>query len=246
MRRLADAWEIFTDRVRWTYRGWTAEMFSWLLAARYAGLRFAYLAEVVTDPRANEPAWSRVDAHEGLEAACAVGADALPKAPSPSEGGALRGGDRTDVEPEWPWMLHFCEIYNLTYLPPAPAQDTESSKRRRNKKFELDKRAVKKVLKAQADSGDGPNVSSLLQCNAPLFVTPPREVFGLMPAELNAKSFRRSAWLLCTTLHAINAGLRHFRDLHCPGGGWQTPEAETLQASSHAVTVASAMGRLTS
>eukprot|EP00971_Amphidinium_carterae_P102664 2032128-Amphidinium_carterae.1 len=59
---MAVAWEFFTDRVRLQYRGWTAEMFSWLLAARYAGVRFAYLAEVVTDPTAAEVAWGPLEA----------------------------------------------------------------------------------------------------------------------------------------------------------------------------------------
>ena len=35
-------------KVRAQYRGWTAEMYSWLLAARLVGIRFGYLAEVVS------------------------------------------------------------------------------------------------------------------------------------------------------------------------------------------------------
>merc|ERR1712232_549313 len=104
----------------------------------------------------------------------------------------------------------------------------------------LDKRMIAKELRiaTQTEGSDarGKN-ASLLDCGAPLFEVPPSDLFERRPQGFRAASetlFRRSAWLMCTTLHALNSGLRDYRRRHCsdPSG------AEVLRARPLAVQVA--------
>ena len=76
-----------------------------------------------------------------------------------------------------------------------------------------------------------PNVSSLLNCTAPLFELPPSDVFQRGgPAATGL--FNRSAWLMCTALRAVNAGLRRYKERHCPPGSvLPGREQETFRAA---------------
>merc|ERR1712194_134243 len=214
-------WDAFTDRVRAQYKGWTAEMFSWILAARFNGISFAYTAEVVSDPAGLEPAWDLIDAGGGGDTCQSEVQGVVEKA---------RDGDEEEEKeeehehdrfavvkklPKGPLLLHFCEIYNVSYEKPG-SKDIGTAY--------LDKRAVAKLLKKMATPAR--NFASPLDCNAPLFEMPPMNLLSLQPAATpqrrsstlppaSPQTFRRTAWFLCLTLRAINTGLREFRDRHC-------------------------------
>merc|ERR1712107_700128 len=54
---------------------------------------------------------------------------------------------------------------------------------------------------------------------APLLEMPPSDLMTkALPVEASRKAFRRSAWLLCTTLKTLNKGLRKARQIleSCP------------------------------
>jgi len=230
LSRMADSWEVMTDRVRAQYRGWTAEMFSWILSARLSDIRFAYLAEVVSDPAAPEPAWARIDA--GLDDTCGNSdGEATAAAPATQVAGGPDG-------PLGPWLVHYCEVYNITY---ALADGT-------HKQLHLDKRAVTKVLRANAKADPQQNFTSLLECDAPLFEVPPHDIASHRPSGPSSRLFRRSAWMLCTTLRAINAGLRDFKRRSCPQSVTQGADKETLHAAPMEAQLADmlfrAVGRL--
>lgn len=229
LARMAESWPIFTDQVRLQYRGWTAEMFSWILAARYAGIRFAYLAEVVSQPSSPEPAWRSID--EGS------GGDACSGAPDerPGDGANAAGSPALRQPGDGPWLLHYCEIYNVTYAAKGGAGEQVET-------FYLDKRQVIKILReiqARRDAASRRNLS-LLDCDAPVFEVPPADLLAsyetgpVLPAWL----FQRSAWFVCATLRIINAGLRDFRRVHCPGPLLPYETAEKFRAEPAAVRLA--------
>jgi len=228
LARMCQVWGVFTDAVRLQYRGWTAEMVSWILTARYAGVRFAYFAEVVSDPAAPEPAWARVDQGGGDDACLGEGAGAEVTA----TGEVVEG--QSQQLPAGPWLVHFCEIYNVSYA-------SDHGK----KEVHLDKRQVAKTLQAA-------NISSLLDCEAPLFEVPPSDLLHRpWPQSRGGPApqlFRRGAWMMCTTLHALNTGLRDFRRRRCPDSpsswGLESQSRETLRALPKAAQVSEQLGQI--
>merc|ERR1712187_570337 len=194
--------------------------FSWILAAHYSGVRFAYLAEVVTDPGASEPACDRVDfdaASAGEPSLDACGGDASSLTSSQSG----------------PWILHYCEVYNITY------EDGDGLRRTTY----FDKRAVNRTLRTEVKAGILPAVNSLLDCKAPLFELLPPDVLG-RSGPASESLFRRSAWLMCTTLGALNSGLRRYKQRYCPEGVQADDKAqETLVAAPLAAQVSDMFSR---
>lgn len=214
LQRMGEAWEVMTNQVRAQYRGWTAEMLSWILAARYAGISFAYLNEVVTDPAAAETAWESVDfgaASAGEPNLDACGADTKSVASSTAG----------------PWVVHYCEVYNVTYQIPGRPEES----------MIFDKRAANRSLKAAVKAETIPNVSSLLDCAAPLFELPPANTLTV-GGPASASLFRRSAWILCTMLRAINTGLSRYKERHCP------PDATLGSANFRAEPIATQVADL--
>eukprot|EP00927_Polykrikos_kofoidii_P000924 TRINITY_DN10346_c0_g1_i1.p1 TRINITY_DN10346_c0_g1~~TRINITY_DN10346_c0_g1_i1.p1 ORF type:complete len:701 (+),score=79.55 TRINITY_DN10346_c0_g1_i1:64-2103(+) len=208
LAKMADAWEVMTNRVRQQYKGWTAEMHSWILAARLSGIRFGYLAEVVSDPSSTEPAWDGFDAGAGGDVCDAPFPDETAGDIGVAEDATANTSSLSTQTPQLPWLIHYCEIYNVSY----------SSKDGSPTTMYLDKRMIKKSLResdyGKTKSGDG----SLLDCAAPLFEVPPRDLLSRpLPAAVapgaaqTLSRFRRSSWFLCTTLHSINNGLRQAR-----------------------------------
>merc|ERR1712046_422129 len=110
--------------------------------------------------------------------------------------------DRSDPGP---WVVHYCEVYNVTYSKPDGSDET----------LIFDKRAVNRSLQAEVKAESIPNVSSLLDCRAPLFEVPPTDAFS-RGGKAPTRVFNQSAWIMCTALRAVNTGLRRYRERHCP------------------------------
>lgn len=169
-------------------------MYSWLLAAHYAKIRFVYLSEVISDPGTDEPAWEAVD--EGGVTCSAT---------------SLSSHKRLS-----PWLLHFCEVYNVTY------NSARAGEPQKIRALHLDKRSIPRVLRDHGRELVPPrNFSSLLDCQAPLVETAVPDLLQRRPTGRKAAPeilYKRSSWFLCISLQFINDGLTEFKRNHCPDG----------------------------
>ncbi|CAK0889071.1 unnamed protein product, partial [Prorocentrum cordatum] len=223
--RMADAWRFFAHRTQGQHPEAVAEALGWVLAARHARVRFGYLDEAITDPGAPEAAWRRIDAGLGGDPCAGEAAEHFdtPAAyhgakQEPADGG---GGGATAP----PWLLHLCEAYAVSYAAAAGGRAELS----------LDPRQLPSAMRPQTAGRDGGRaashgVGSLLNCSAPALEMPPRDLLsrrlgpvgeggggaGAIEGPHAAPLLRRSAWVICLALRALNTGLREHRLRACP------------------------------